>query len=95
MPRDGSETGRFCKMISTQELITKTHGIDHNPSQVNPNSTWVNSRGSWTTNIVLIACIRIVASTIPGISTELAWTITNVLYLVVCICQPRYIDYPY
>ncbi|KAJ1566540.1 hypothetical protein HK405_009404, partial [Cladochytrium tenue] len=47
---------------------------------INPNSTWLNLRGSWITNVCLIVGLRIILGTIPGVSSEFAWTLTNLIY---------------
>jgi len=70
----------FFEMITT-EIISKTKPADPYPSQVNQNSNWVNFRGAWITNFILLAFLRAFMSVIPGISTEIAWTLTNILYL--------------
>ncbi|TPX58089.1 hypothetical protein PhCBS80983_g03403 [Powellomyces hirtus] len=49
-------------------------------SQTNPNSTWVNLRGSWLTNLLVMVLIRLGAAIVPGISTEASWTLTNLAY---------------
>ncbi|EGF77625.1 hypothetical protein BATDEDRAFT_27467 [Batrachochytrium dendrobatidis JAM81] len=46
----------------------------------NPNSTWVNSRGSWIATIVVIFFMRVGLAVVPGITTEASWTLTNVGY---------------
>jgi hypothetical protein len=48
--------------------------------QSNPNSSWVNSKGTWVTNILIICAIKILFSAIPYISREASWTLTNVAY---------------
>ncbi|KXS20044.1 ORMDL-domain-containing protein [Gonapodya prolifera JEL478] len=44
------------------------------------NSNWVNYKGSWTVHVLLIVVGKLAFSVIPGISTELAWTLTTVSY---------------
>ncbi|KAI3661024.1 hypothetical protein MP638_004059 [Amoeboaphelidium occidentale] len=68
-------------MIAT-EIISKTaKPLSPHPTQLNPNSNWVNFRGAWVTNMVLLVFLRMFFTIIPGISTEIAWTLTNVLFL--------------
>ncbi|KAI3647915.1 hypothetical protein MP228_008136 [Amoeboaphelidium protococcarum] len=66
-------------MIS--DLIAKTKGSSSYPSMINPNSTWVNSKGAWTMNALVILILRIAFGIIPSVSTEIAWTLTNISYL--------------
>ncbi|KAI8820467.1 ORMDL family [Fimicolochytrium jonesii] len=51
-------------------------------SQTNPNSGWINLRGSWLTNLLMMVLIRLSMSVLPGISTEASWTLTNLIYNV-------------
>ncbi|TPX34460.1 hypothetical protein SmJEL517_g02889 [Synchytrium microbalum] len=46
----------------------------------NPNSSWVNHRGAWVTNVAMIVGLKIVFSSIPGMSSEASWTLTNLSY---------------
>ncbi|KAJ1824534.1 sphingolipid homeostasis protein orm1 [Coemansia aciculifera] len=55
-----------------------------NEHSVNPNSHWVNLKGSWTTNIVLIIVFRLVFGVLPWSTPELCWTLTNLSY---CLFQ--------
>ncbi|KAI8812774.1 ORMDL family, partial [Cladochytrium replicatum] len=36
--------------------------------------------GSWITNLVMIVVLRFMFSIVPGLSTEAAWTLMNVVY---------------
>ncbi|KAJ3015533.1 hypothetical protein HKX48_004558 [Thoreauomyces humboldtii] len=54
--------------------------MDNSVSQTNPNSTWVNLRGSWLTNLLVMVVIRLGMAIVPGISTEASWTLTNLTY---------------
>ncbi|KAG0207947.1 hypothetical protein BGX28_000960 [Mortierella sp. GBA30] len=51
-------------------------------SQTNLNSSWVNAKGAWMTNVIIICFIKIFFGSIPGISPELAWTLTTMVYNV-------------
>ncbi|PVU89839.1 hypothetical protein BB559_004906 [Furculomyces boomerangus] len=55
-----------------------------NEGTVNMNSTWINLRGSWMTNIFIIVSFRVLFGIIPWISTRTAWTLTNLGY---CLFQ--------
>ncbi|KAJ3025294.1 hypothetical protein HDV00_012797 [Rhizophlyctis rosea] len=54
--------------------------MDNPVTPVNPNSNWVNLRGSWVTQLVVLLGIRIGLGIIPGLSTEAVWTLTNLIY---------------
>lgn len=41
--------------------------------------------GSWLTNLLVMILIRLAMATIPGLSTEASWTLTNLIYNVVGI----------
>lgn len=64
------------------ELVSKIKDdirlMDNRPSQSNQNSNWVNFRGAWVTNMVLLFSLRVFFSVVPGISTELSLTLTNI-----------------
>ncbi len=49
----------------------------------NHNSDWVQGKGAWTIHIVMICLAKIFYNTIPGISQELGWTLTNLSYMAV------------
>ncbi|KAI9093436.1 ORMDL family [Phlyctochytrium arcticum] len=54
--------------------------MENPTSTTNQNSTWVNLRGSWSTNILFIALLRLSTAILPGISSETSWTLTNLIY---------------
>ena len=49
----------------------------------NPNTNWLNLRGTWLTNVLLVVAFRAVFALIPGVSREVCWTLTNVTYNIV------------
>jgi hypothetical protein len=49
----------------------------------NPNSSWLNLRGAWYTNLIITIVLKIAFSTLPGVSTEVSWTLTNLTYNIV------------
>lgn len=67
----------------TSEIIGLTKGIDAHPSQTNHNSNWVNFRGAWVTNFLLLVLLRVTFSVVPGLTSDWAWTLSNVVYLIV------------
>lgn len=46
-------------------LISKARQTPSRASQVNPNSDWLNLRGAWTTNLVVLVAIRLFFAIIP------------------------------
>lgn len=51
----------------------------------NPNISWLRFRGVWVTNVLLVAIIRGSFAMLPGMTSSLAWTITNICYNLVPI----------
>ncbi|KAG0641231.1 Orm1 type endoplasmic reticulum protein [Choiromyces venosus 120613-1] len=47
----------------------------------NLNASWVNSKGAWTIHVVLIIALKIFYDTMPGVSQETSWTLTNISYM--------------
>ncbi|KAJ3125928.1 hypothetical protein HK100_010528 [Physocladia obscura] len=52
-------------------------------SFTNSNSSWPNLRGSIATNIFVLFILRFGIGLVPGMSTEAAWTITNLTYYLI------------
>lgn len=49
----------------------------------NPNADWLNFRGTWATLVLIVVFLKILFSCVPGMSTELSWTLTNLTYNIV------------
>lgn len=49
----------------------------------NPNSSWLNLRGTWLTNVLIVVAIKLAFSLVPGVTTEASWTLTNLTYNIV------------
>ena len=49
----------------------------------NPNVDWLHFRGTWLTNVLIAITLRGLFATVPGISNEAAWTLTNLTYNIV------------
>ena len=49
----------------------------------NPNTTWVNGPGFIAFYIFLVVVVHLVLLSIPFLSNELVWTLTNVAHSVV------------
>jgi len=67
------------RIVSTED-VTKYHSPSGLPPNVN--AGWINSAGSWSTYITLIAFTRLVFW-MMNISDEIAWTLTNLLHTVI------------
>jgi len=48
----------------------------------NLNANWVNRKGAWVIHVVMIAAVKVFLDTLPGVSQELSWTLTNLTYLI-------------
>ena len=42
----------------------------------------MGTAGAWTIHIVLIVCLKILYDTLPGVSQETSWTLTNISYML-------------
>ncbi|KAI9232821.1 MAG: ORMDL family [Podila humilis] len=49
-------------------------------SQTNLNSSWMNDKGAWVTNVLIVVLIKFFFGIIPGISPELSWSMTTLTY---------------
>lgn len=63
-------------------------GTTNTASGSNPNTTWLNLRGTWLTNVLLVVAFLFVFSLLPGMTRELSWTLTNVTYNIVRLYPP-------
>lgn len=54
-------------------------------SDDNPNVDWLSFRGTWLTNLLIVGALKVLFSSVPGITTELSWTLTNLTYNIVRI----------
>ena len=50
---------------------------------VNPNAEWLNFRGTWVTSVLLTVALGLLFSAVPGMTREMAWTLTNLTYNIV------------
>ncbi|GFU22915.1 ORM1-like protein 3 [Nephila pilipes] len=50
------------------------------PSEVNPNSLWLNSRGMWLSYLIGILLLHLVILSFPFLSVAWVWTLTNVAH---------------
>lgn len=70
----------------------KVKGLDRNAVKMinttpdiptNLNSSWLNMRGTWITNILLAVALRMAFSLLPGVTGDVCWTLTNMTYNIV------------
>lgn len=52
-------------------------------SSPNPNESWLDSKGTWLTYVIMIAIGHLVILSVPFLDTATAWTITNTIHNVV------------
>lgn len=52
-------------------------------SSQNPNESYLDSKGTWLTYVILIAIGHLVILSVPFLDTATAWTITNTMHNVV------------
>ncbi|SMN22644.1 similar to Saccharomyces cerevisiae YGR038W ORM1 Evolutionarily conserved protein, similar to Orm2p, required for resistance to agents that induce unfolded protein response [Maudiozyma saulgeensis] len=48
----------------------------------NMNATWVDQRGAWVIHLVLILMLKLFYNLMPGITNDIAWTLTNLTYVI-------------
>ncbi|OLY81067.1 hypothetical protein AYI68_g4827 [Smittium mucronatum] len=65
-------------------VYQKVKQISYGEGTVNMNSNWLNLRGSWITNVLIIFFFRFIFGVIPFFTTITAWTLTNLSY---CLFQ--------
>lgn len=49
----------------------------------NPNANWLNFRGTWLTNVLIVVVLKLAFSLVPGMTAEIGWTLTNLTYNIV------------
>lgn len=50
------------------------------PSEVNPNSLWLNSRGMWLSYTIGVLLLHLILLSFPFLSVAWVWTLTNILH---------------
>jgi ORMDL family len=75
---DNRPGSTLTQSVSTTKLLMTNKVI-------RPYTSWAYLRGVWTTNILLVICMKCLFSIIPGVSNEASWTMTNVIYNLVVI----------
>ncbi|EWC48976.1 Uncharacterized protein DRE_00281 [Drechslerella stenobrocha 248] len=58
----------------------------------NLNANWVNNKGAWLIHPVCIAGLKIFYDTIPGVSQETSWTLTNITYMFATYLMFHYVQ---
>ena len=56
---------------------------DKNMSMNNPNADWLNLRGTWVTNVLLVVVLKVLFTCVPRMTPEMSWTLTNLTYNIV------------
>ena len=57
-------------------------GVIEKKQELNYNIEWFNSRGVRITYILLIIGIRVFYGSIPGVSSDMAWTLTSLVHVL-------------
>ncbi|KAI9849829.1 MAG: sphingolipid homeostasis protein orm1 [Sclerophora amabilis] len=79
---DGKKSRRRrSSSILYQEPPESSEHISDQSVLPNLNANWVNAKGAWIIHAVLIICLKIFYDTIPGVSQETSWTLTNISYM--------------
>lgn len=58
----------------------------------NPNADWLNFRGTWITNVLIVVALKVLFTCVPGMTTESSWTLTNLTYNIVLCSGARLAD---
>ncbi|RKO89046.1 ORMDL family [Blyttiomyces helicus] len=61
------------------ERLSSDHSLQQGDHE-NHNVTWLNFRGSWITQSIVVIVIRLTLAILPGLSPEVSWTLTNLVY---------------
>lgn len=51
-----------------------------------------NLRGTWLTHILIAIALKLLFSSVPGISREASWTLTNLTYNIVKTALTLHLD---
>ncbi|CCX05414.1 ORMDL family-domain-containing protein [Pyronema domesticum] len=80
MSSDATRRRRSSSLIYTEpaETIEQRNDQDALP---NLNASWVNNKGARVIHIVIIFCLKIFYDSLPGVSQETSWTLTNITYM--------------
>jgi len=78
-----TKTGRRRRSSSIiyQEPPESLEQISDQSALPNLNSQWVNAKGAWTIHFVLILGLKILFDIVPGVTQEISWTLTNIIYM--------------
>lgn len=52
-------------------------------AQTNPNASWLTLRGTWLTNVLIVVVLKLTFSLVPGMTSNVSWTLTNLTYNIV------------
>ncbi|GAA6032744.1 hypothetical protein JCM8097_000770 [Rhodosporidiobolus ruineniae] len=76
-----TKRARSSSIVSVQEVVETYDDTLDQAALTNVNAEWVNYKGAWLIHVVLILIAIVLLETIPGMSQDLTWTITNLGYL--------------
>ena len=72
---------RSSSIISEVEQGTQEDDTDQRMLP-NMNATWVDQRGARLIHIVIISLLKLFFNLLPGITNDIAWTLTNITYII-------------
>jgi len=78
-----TRTRRRSRSTSIIHEVLPETVIDESDQSALPNwnSSWVNFKGAWLIHPVMIISLKILYNSLPGVSQELSWTLTNLTYM--------------
>ncbi|KZF18976.1 ORMDL family protein [Xylona heveae TC161] len=76
----GGRRRRSSSLLYTEPPESMEHRSDQE-ALPNGNADWVNAKGAWIIHFVLILGLKLLYGSIPGISHETSWTLTNISYM--------------
>ncbi|KAK4201602.1 ORMDL family-domain-containing protein, partial [Triangularia verruculosa] len=91
-PRRGATHGNMADKGGRRRRSSSILQVYHEPPEPieqlsdqsalpNLNANWVNAKGAWTIHFVLIVALKIFYDSLPGVSQETSWTLTNITYM--------------
>lgn len=76
---------KFVKSLVTPRFseLTRKMKAERGLSINNPNESWLESKGTWFTYVLLIIIGHLVILSVPFFDTPTAWTLTNMFHNLV------------
>lgn len=88
-------SSKLTPIINTQRPVRlrkpSATAPDKNMSLNNPNAEWLNFRGTWVTNVLLVVALKVLFTCVPRMTAEMSWTLTNLTYNIVSL-QPSFVN---